>query len=130
MFCCQYVSQCRQTVIGWRRKQFRAGVMPHQQQCRKMIDGLIKPKRRKGNGADDTKKKTHRGKKPFVQHNASKQERGDNGMFFLCHVTGRDVPNLFQVHIDAPIKIHKYAVYLLMAFQIGMKKTAADKSWF
>ena len=29
-------------------------------------------------------------------------------MFFLCHVTGRDVPNLFQVHIDAPIKIHKY----------------------
>jgi len=91
--------------------------MLHQNERGKRIHQGIELHGREGNRTDEAEKDTHGGQKPLIQHDARKEEGGNNGAFLCVQLFGRCAPDFFDIHIYPFIEIYKNAVNLLIAFQ-------------
>ena len=116
------LAQGRQAVIGGGREKLCPQVMPHQHQSRQIIHQIVKPHRGEGDGTDEMEKDAHGGQEPFIQHNACKEEGGNDGAFLGVQVFRRGLPDAFDIHIDPLVKIHEKLVYLLMLLQPFIEK--------
>ena len=104
--------------------------MVHEEQCRQIIDVLIKTERCEGNGAHHMEKVSKGCEYPFVHHNARKEEGGYNGLFFFRQFIGGRFPDAFQINVHPFIKVYKHLINVNVVFQILIEKAAADHARF
>ena len=115
--CEKLLSQGGQAIIGRGCEQLCADIMLHQNERGKRIHQGIELHGGEGNRTDEAEKDAHGGQEPLIQHDARKEEGGNNGAFLCVQLFGRRAPDFFDIHIDPFIEIYKNAVNLLIAFQ-------------